>query len=71
MLAAPVLDQARALEMVREKTSMVNEKAPEVIASLAVFLDSLQPEQKQELQEFIEHHREHHRHRHGNHGGSQ
>ena len=71
MLAAPVLDQARALEMVREKTSEVNEKAPEVIASLAVFLDSLQPEQKQELQEFIEHHREHHRHRHGNHGGSQ
>ncbi len=70
MLAAPVLDQARALEMVQEKTGMVNAKAPEVIASLAVFLDSLQPEQKQEMQEFIEHHREHRRHWHGDHDGS-
>ncbi len=71
MLAAPVLDQARALQMVQDKTSEVNEKAPEVIASLAIFLDSLQPEQKQEMMAFIEHHREHHRHRHGNHDGSQ
>ena len=70
MLSAPVLDQARALAMVQEKTGLVNEKAPEVIASLAVFLDSLQPEQKQEMQEFIEHHREHRSHRHGNHDGS-
>ncbi len=70
MLAAPVLDQARAIDMVREKTTLVNEKAPEVIASLALFLDSLQVEQKQELQDFIQHHREHHRHRHGNHDGS-
>ena len=71
MLAAPVLDQARALELVQQKTREVNEKAPEVIASLAIFLDSLQPEQKQEMQAFIEHHREHHRHRFGNHDGSQ
>lgn len=71
MLSAPVLDQALALQMVREKTRMLDDKAPEVIASLAVFLDSLQPEQKQELREFIEHRREHYRHRHGNHAGSQ
>ncbi len=71
MLESPVLDQARALQMVQEKTSMVNQKAPEVIASLAVFLDSLQPGQKQEMQAFIEHRREHHRHWHGDHSGSQ
>lgn len=62
MLDEPVLDQARALEMVRQKTQLMNERAPEVIASLAVFLDSLRPGQKRELQAFIEHHRRHHRH---------
>ena len=62
MIQAPDFDQARALELVREKTGMVNDKAPQVIASLAIFLDSLNSEQKQQLEEFIEHRREHHRH---------
>jgi Spy/CpxP family protein refolding chaperone len=61
MIRASNFDQARALELVREKTGMVNERAPEVIASLAIFLDSLNVEQKQQLEEFFEHHREHHR----------
>ncbi|MGD8419445.1 MAG: Spy/CpxP family protein refolding chaperone [Gammaproteobacteria bacterium] len=63
LIQAPSFDQARALELVQQKTSMINEKAPQVIASLGVFLDSLDGEQKQQLEEFIERRHEHH----GNH----
>lgn len=62
LIQAPSFDQSRALELVREKTGMVEEKAPRVIASLAMFLDSLNGEQKQQLEEFIEHRRHHHGH---------
>lgn len=61
LLQEPSFNQARAMEIVQQKTQMVNEKASLVISSLAVFLDSLNTEQKQELQEFIKNHR-HHRH---------
>ena len=63
LLQEPNLNQARVLEIVQQKTQLVNEKAPLVVTSLAVFLDSLNAEQKQELQEMLEHHRHHH-HRH-------
>jgi len=63
MIEQPSFDQARALELVRQKTEMINQKAPQVIASLAVFLDSLNATQKLQLKEFIEHrHRHHGRH---------
>ena len=62
MLHEPSFNQAAALEMIQQKTQMVNEKAPLVISSLAVFLDSLSSEQKQKMQEIFEHHRKHHRH---------
>lgn len=65
LLQDPSFNQARALELVQQKTQMINENAPLVITSLAVFLDSLNTEQKQQLQDFIQHHRRHHRH-HGN-----
>ncbi len=65
LLQDPSFDQARALEMVQQKTQMINEKAPLVVASLAVFLDSLNAEQKQQLQDFIQNHRKHHRHAEG------
>ena len=64
MLAEPVLDQARALQMVQQKTQAINDKAPAAIASLAVFLDSLSSEQKAELQEYMDDHRKHRRHDH-------
>ena len=65
LLDEPGLNQGRALELVQQKTALVNEKAPEVIAALALFLDSLNAEQKAELRDHIEHHREHrHGHRH-------
>jgi len=64
MLAEPVLDQTRALQMIQEKTQTINDKAPAAIASLAVFLDSLNGEQKAELQAYMDDHRSHRRHDH-------
>ena len=67
LLQEPSFNQARALEMVQQKTQTINEKAPLVVASLAVFLDSLSAEQKTELQDFIEHVRSHRGHGHHHH----
>lgn len=61
LLQDPSFNQARAMEMVQQKTQLINEKAPLVISSLAVFLDSLNVEQKQQLQDFIKNHRHHRR----------
>ena len=52
-LSEPTMDQARALQMIQQKTQMINDKAPQVIASIAGFLDSLDSEQKQELREHM------------------
>ena len=62
LLQEPSFNQARALELLQQKTRMINEKAPLVITSLAVFLDSLSVEQKQQMQEFMQHRHQHHRH---------
>jgi hypothetical protein len=62
LLQDPNFNQTRALELVQLKTQVINDKAPQLIASLAVFLDSLNAGQKQQLQDFIQHHRSHHRH---------
>ena len=65
LLQEPSFNQARALEIVQQKTQMVNDKAPLVISSLAVFLDSLNAEQKTKLQDFVRHHRDGRHHGHG------
>lgn len=62
LLQEPGFDQARALELVQKRTRLIDEKAPQVIASLAIFIDSLNAEQKQQLQDFVQHHHDHHRH---------
>ena len=62
LLQEPSFNQARMMQMVQQKTQMINEKAPLVISSLAAFLDSLDAEQKQQLQDFLQNHRHHHRH---------
>jgi len=64
MIAEPVLDQTKALQIVQEKTQAINQQAPAVIASLALFMDSLSVEQKMEIQSFMDEHRQHHRHEH-------
>jgi Spy/CpxP family protein refolding chaperone len=61
MLSEPTLDQSKVLEMIRQKTDMINETAPDVVASIAGFLDSLDAEQKQQLREHMQN-RMHHRH---------
>jgi Spy/CpxP family protein refolding chaperone len=64
LLQEPSFNQARALEMIQQKTQLINERAPLVITSLAGFLDSLSFEQKQQLQEFMQHRLENHDHKH-------
>jgi hypothetical protein len=54
LLSEPTLDQSKALEMIRQTTQIINNKAPETIASLANFLDSLDANQKAELEGFVE-----------------
>ena len=63
LLQEPDFDQARALELVQQRTRLINDKAPDVIASLAVFVDSLSADQRQQLLEFVKH--RHGRHQHG------
>ena len=65
LLQDPSFNQARALEIIEQKTQMVNDKAPLVISSLAVFLDSLSAEQKTQLQDFVKNHRHRKHHGHG------
>jgi len=64
LLSEPTMDQVKVLNMVQQKTQMINNKAPQLIASFAGFLDSLDSRQKKELREHMgEHmnrHREHH-----------
>ena len=64
LLEQPVFDQARALQLVQQKTQLVNDRAPGLIASLGEFVDSLNDEQKQQLQDFLQHR---HKHRHFRH----
>ena len=54
LITAPQLDRDKALFMLKEKTQTVEERAPQVIAVIAEFSDSLTPEQKQELAETME-----------------
>ena len=67
LLQSPSFNQARALELVQQKTDLINSRAPLVVSQLGIFLDSLNAEQKEELQEFLQHKREHHRHAFGDH----
>lgn len=52
LLAEPAFDQGRALQMIQSKTQQISDRAPAAIASLAVFLDSLNTEQKAQVQSF-------------------
>lgn len=64
LLDEPTLDQAKVLEMIRQKTELMNTRAPEVVASVAGFLDSLDHEQKTLLREHLKNHRQHHNYDH-------
>lgn len=63
LIDGEVFDQTQALTLVSEKTELVTQYAPQVIASVASFYDSLSAEQQAEVREHIEqrmNHRWHH-----------
>ena len=53
LLDQPKLDRQRALGMVQQTTRGINEHAPEMIAAMADFYDSLAPAQQQKLREEV------------------
>ena len=64
LLSEPTLDQAKVLESIRQKTTAINERAPQLVASIAGFLDSLDLQQKEQLAAFVEHKMSHSHKRH-------
>ncbi len=65
MLDKPYLDQQAILSHVTAKTVFVNEKAPEVVALLAGFYDSLNDNQRKEVREKLDKHHKRHKRWHG------
>lgn len=59
IVAAPKLDQQRALDLVSQRITTMQQKAPQIIAAIAEFHDGLSPEQKQKAKEFMEHRFDH------------
>lgn len=59
LISSQTLDQALLLNKIQQKTAAVNEHAPEVVALLAGFVDSLNAEQKAEIKSMIEKRRGH------------
>ncbi len=55
LISADSFDQAKALELLSNKTVAVNATAPDVMLALGNFLDSLNSEQKAEILEFMDH----------------
>ncbi|MDH3712399.1 MAG: Spy/CpxP family protein refolding chaperone [Gammaproteobacteria bacterium] len=53
LIEGEVLDQSQALELVTQKTELVAQYAPQVIASVAKFYDGLSQEQQAEVREHI------------------
>ena len=63
LLSESTMDQVKVLQLVHQKTQVINDRAPQLIASFAGFLDSLDSEQKKELREHMgEHMSRHHEH---------
>jgi Spy/CpxP family protein refolding chaperone len=53
LVAGPQFDRSKAQALVDAKTGAVRDKAPAVVAAMADFFDSLQPEQQQKLRDFM------------------
>lgn len=69
MLSDQPVDQSLILQAINDKTTMINENAPQVVARLAGFVDSLNAEQKAEIKQMIEKRKGHRYGRHeGKHG---
>ncbi|MFT5111383.1 MAG: Spy/CpxP family protein refolding chaperone [Parasphingorhabdus sp.] len=59
LLSEPQMDQSKALAVVQQRTSVMNERAVDLIASIANFTDKLSPVQKQQLLDKANHKVEH------------
>lgn len=58
LISADTFDQDQALEILNSKTALMSQHAPDVLAALGGFLDSLNPEQKAEVIDFMQHKRD-------------
>jgi len=54
ILSQPTLDEKKILGMVNEHTRFINQQAPEIVAAMADFYNSLSTEQRSELRERME-----------------
>ncbi|MFT5691083.1 MAG: Spy/CpxP family protein refolding chaperone [Oceanicoccus sp.] len=59
VIGADSFDQDKALAMFDSKIALINQHAPDVMAALGAFLDSLNPDQKAEVVGFMQHKRGH------------
>ena len=64
MITAPNFDQAKAIDMLSAKTTLIENDSPMVMAALGKFLDGLTAAQKAEITEHMDHHSRHHHRRH-------
>lgn len=55
LVSAEQLDQQALIDIVTEKTGLINSSAPRIIAALADFSNHLDPGQKARLQQFMQH----------------
>ena len=53
MMATATFDRAKASTLIEAKLGAVNSQSPKVVAALADFYDSLQPEQQAKVREFM------------------
>lgn len=54
LLSSDKFDRTRALALITEKTAVLQDKSPEVVAALADFYDSLNPAQQQQVRGYLE-----------------
>ena len=54
LVTADTLDQGAALALIERRTSAVQTQAPALVAAAAVFLDGLSPEQKGDIEAFLD-----------------
>jgi len=55
LLDSQTLNQQKALELFTQNFTKMEQRAPEVIAAIAAFTDTLTAEQKQQIKEWFEH----------------
>ncbi len=55
MIAGAKFDRSRAQAMLEQKTQVVQGQGPKLIAAMADFYDSLNPEQQKQVRERLEH----------------